>query len=354
MAMRQPHQQQHQHHQHHQQHNQQHHQQHNQQRSWPESIASMPNYSNYMSMGGILGATGATDMAAAAAAAAHMSAHIPSHPAAPAPASSLSMGNNPMHSAMKEERVGQWSHQETKDFIAIRSELDRDFTQAKRNKSLWEAIASKMKDKGYHRTGEQCKLKWKNLYNRYKAATTSQAPDSCPFYEELHAIFSDPRRGADHSLYAEFSTSKTRKRAHGEISSEEISDEEEDEDDDSEEVNKAKRLGKKVRKADAKDRTRSNSDRLRSNSMQEVLEDFLQQQHRLEMEWMGAWQRREEDRRRREQDWREAMKELEMQRIAREEGWREKEEQWRVREEMRAQRRDALIAAILSKLTKDE
>ncbi|KAH7282762.1 hypothetical protein KP509_35G046600 [Ceratopteris richardii] len=69
---------------------------------------------------------------------------------------------------------------------------------------------------------------------------------------------------------------------------------------------------------------------------------------------MGAWQRREEDRRRREQDWREAMKELEMQRIAREEGWREKEEQWRVREEMRAQRRDALIAAILSKLTKDE
>ena len=69
---------------------------------------------------------------------------------------------------MKEERVPQWSHQETGDFIAIRAELERDFALTKRNKTLWEAVANKMKEMGYKRTPDQCKCKWKNLVNRYK------------------------------------------------------------------------------------------------------------------------------------------------------------------------------------------
>lgn len=68
----------------------------------------------------------------------------------------------------RDERVPMWSQQETRDLIAIRGELERDFTMAKRNKSLWEVVAAKMKEIGYRRTPDQCKCKWKNLVNRYK------------------------------------------------------------------------------------------------------------------------------------------------------------------------------------------
>lgn len=68
----------------------------------------------------------------------------------------------------KEERLPQWSQQETRDLIAIRADLERDFNVARRNKTLWEAVAAKMRERGYRRTPEQCKCKWKNLVNRYK------------------------------------------------------------------------------------------------------------------------------------------------------------------------------------------
>ncbi|KAJ6393969.1 hypothetical protein OIU77_023243, partial [Salix suchowensis] len=62
----------------------------------------------------------------------------------------------------------QWGLQETKEFIGIRAELEKDFTVTKRNKTLWEIVSAKMREKGYRRTPEQCKCKWKNLVNRYK------------------------------------------------------------------------------------------------------------------------------------------------------------------------------------------
>lgn len=66
------------------------------------------------------------------------------------------------------DRFPQWSVQETKEFLMIRAELDRTFMETKRNKLLWEVIATKMKEKGYNRSAEQCKCKWKNLFTRYK------------------------------------------------------------------------------------------------------------------------------------------------------------------------------------------
>ncbi|KAK9095668.1 hypothetical protein Scep_027137 [Stephania cephalantha] len=70
--------------------------------------------------------------------------------------------------AKKDDRVPQWSHQETREFIAIRAELERDFTVAKRNKTLWQVVSGKMKERGFLRSPDQCKCKWKNLVNRYK------------------------------------------------------------------------------------------------------------------------------------------------------------------------------------------
>lgn len=68
----------------------------------------------------------------------------------------------------KEDRIPQWGYHETKEFIAVRAELEKDFTQTRRNKTLWVLIERKMKEKGYRRSADQCKCKWKNLVNRYK------------------------------------------------------------------------------------------------------------------------------------------------------------------------------------------
>lgn len=66
------------------------------------------------------------------------------------------------------DRFPQWNILETKEFLMIRAELDRAFMETKRNKLLWEVISNKMKEKGYNRSAEQCKCKWKNLVTRYK------------------------------------------------------------------------------------------------------------------------------------------------------------------------------------------
>ena len=66
------------------------------------------------------------------------------------------------------DRFPQWSIQETKEFLIIRADLDRNFMETKRNKLLWEVISTKLKDKGFLRSAEQCKCKWKNLVTRYK------------------------------------------------------------------------------------------------------------------------------------------------------------------------------------------
>lgn len=66
------------------------------------------------------------------------------------------------------ERIPQWSIEETKELLGIREELDQTFMETKRNKLLWEVVAAKMADKGFVRSAEQCKSKWKNLVTRYK------------------------------------------------------------------------------------------------------------------------------------------------------------------------------------------
>lgn len=83
---------------------------------------------------------------------------------------------------------GQWGQEETRELILIRGELERDFTTAKRNKTLWEIVSARMRDRGYNRTPDQCKCKWKNLLNRYKVLS--------PFFLSLNFLIS--------SLYLKF------------------------------------------------------------------------------------------------------------------------------------------------------
>uniref|UniRef100_A0A0C9RM73 TSA: Wollemia nobilis Ref_Wollemi_Transcript_11294_1751 transcribed RNA sequence n=1 Tax=Wollemia nobilis TaxID=56998 RepID=A0A0C9RM73_9CONI len=93
-------------------------------------------------------------------------------------------GGGSVTGGKKDDRIPQWGFQETKEFIAIRAELEKDFTQTKRNKTLWELISARMREKGFKRSSEQCKCKWKNLVNRYKGKETADPENGrqCPFF----------------------------------------------------------------------------------------------------------------------------------------------------------------------------
>lgn len=73
-------------------------------------------------------------------------------------------------------RVPQWGQQETRELIAIRGDMERGKRSAgaaaSSNKTLWEEVAARMRQRGYTRTPDQCKCKWKNLVNRYKVSAS--------------------------------------------------------------------------------------------------------------------------------------------------------------------------------------
>jgi hypothetical protein len=251
----------------------------------------------------------------------------------------------PGQSRKKDDRIPQWGYHETKEFIAIRAELEKDFTQTKRNKTLWELIAGKMKEKGFRRSADQCKCKWKNLVNRYKGKETSE-PDNgrqCPFFEELDAIFKERAKNMDR-LMLESETGFRKRTKQGKFSDED-NDEEYNDEEDSEDERAVRR---KKRKSD-KEKQRQTADRCRASSMKEVLDDFFQHQQKIQEQWCYAAQKRQQERLYRELEWKESMEKLEQQRRAQEHAWREHEEMRRVREEARAEKRDALFAALINK-----
>ncbi|CAN1134403.1 Trihelix transcription factor GT-3a [Linum perenne] len=278
-----------------------------------------------------------------------------------------------------DSRFPQWSIQETKEFLMIRAELDRTFMETKRNKLLWEVISSKMKEKGFLRSPDQCKCKWKNLVTRYKGCETME-PESMrqqfPFYSELQAIFAgrmqrmlwaEAEAGSGSGAPAAAATSSgSRKR--GQLMSSDDEDDEETEEAASEGADKAAAAvhllqpgsaaaaRKKMKKG--KGTTSNVTDNVGGNAavaaMKEVLEEFTRQQMAMEMQWREAYEARENERRMHEMEWRRKMEALENERMMLERRWRDREEQRRVREEARAEKRDALITALLNKLRRDD
>ena len=68
-----------------------------------------------------------------------------------------------------------WSAEQTSALLGIWGD---DEVQAKldgvvRNKSIYERIASQLADLGYEKTWKQCKVKIKNMIQKYKKVTCS-------------------------------------------------------------------------------------------------------------------------------------------------------------------------------------
>ncbi|KAE8697699.1 Trihelix transcription factor GT-3b [Hibiscus syriacus] len=245
------------------------------------------------------------------------------------------------------DRFPQWSLQETKEFLSIRAELDRSFLETKRNKLLWEVISTRMREMGYNRSAEQCKCKWKNLFTRYKGCETMEEEamrQQFPFYNELHAIFSARMQSMMLSETEGGATGLKRKEV-------QLSSDEEQDITEEKELEKSSVRKKKQGKASGAAGSTSGNN---TNSIKEILEDFMKQQMEMEMQWREAFEARENERRSQEMEWRKKMEALENERLLMDRRWYEREEQRRIREEARAEKRDALITALLNKVRRED
>ncbi|KAL6987831.1 hypothetical protein U1Q18_013576 [Sarracenia purpurea var. burkii] len=174
-------------------------------------------------------------------------------------------------------------------------------------------------------------------------------PQQFPFYNELQAIFA-ARMQRMLWVEAEGGSSGTKKKGVLQLSSD---DDEGDNDNDESDGEKGSNKKKKRKKVVKSENTNPSNGGI-INGLKEVLEEFMKKQVQLEMQWMKVYEAREEERRMKEMEWRHTMEVLENERIMMERRWREMEEQRRVREEVRAEKRDALITALLNKLSRDD
>ena len=90
------------------------------------------------------------------------------------------------------------------------------------------------------------------------------------------------------------------------------------------------------------------------SSIHELLQDFLAQQQRIDIQWQETMERRAQERIVFEQEWRQTMQKLEQERLMLEHSWMQREEQRRMREEARAEKRDALLTTLLNKLLQED
>ncbi|XP_051129620.1 trihelix transcription factor GT-3b-like [Andrographis paniculata] len=272
------------------------------------------------------------------------------------PPSLVASGGDDDELPRRDERFPQWSNQETRDLIGVRAQLEFEFTAAKRNKNLWEMVAVKMREKGYRRTSEQCKCKWKNLVNKYKAQEASDVDNGrvCPFFDELHALFT-ARANSPNEINI---GGRKRDRTPDDIS-------DEDEETEVEQTGRPRTAALRPKPSKEKRPRAAEKEKEKEkepytttptilDALQEILRNFMTQQQIIDSQWRESMERRAEERDIFEQEWREKMEKLERERMMMEQAWREREEQRRLRDETRAEKRDALLTTLLNKLVAND
>ncbi|XP_059110979.1 zinc finger and SCAN domain-containing protein 20 isoform X3 [Peromyscus eremicus] len=94
--------------------------------------------------------------------------------------------------ALLQNRIAgvHWGFEETKTFLAILSEspFSEKLRTCHQNRQVYRAIAERLRARGFLRTLEQCRYRFKNLLRSYRKAKSSHSPGICPFYEELDSL----------------------------------------------------------------------------------------------------------------------------------------------------------------------
>ena len=177
----------------------------------------------------------------------------------------------------------------------------------------------------------------------------------CPFFEELHAVFTERARNMQRQLLESepgASVKRKLKRPSGDRSSVES-----DGEDGGVESQDEEPMHSRKRKADDKKQQSQRmpeKSRTGVSSIHELLQDFLAQQQRIDIQWQETMERRAQERIVFEQEWRQTMQNLEQERLMLEHSWMQREEQRRMREEARAEKRDALLTTLLNKLLQED
>ncbi|EMP29464.1 Axin-1 [Chelonia mydas] len=91
------------------------------------------------------------------------------------------------------KRAPAWTEREVVDLIAVRGDESvlSELCSKRRNAKIFEKLSKGMKDRGYHRDPQQCHMKLKELrqaYQKEASARSGSEPQTCHFYDELHAI----------------------------------------------------------------------------------------------------------------------------------------------------------------------
>nr|XP_048673583.1 zinc finger and SCAN domain-containing protein 32-like [Caretta caretta] len=100
-----------------------------------------------------------------------------------------------MMESQNRKRAPAWTEREVRDLIAVweeesvLSELHSSF----RNAKTFVKISQGMKDRGHNRDPKQCRMKLKELRQAYQKTREANGrsgsePQTCCFYDELHAI----------------------------------------------------------------------------------------------------------------------------------------------------------------------
>ena len=92
-------------------------------------------------------------------------------------------------------RGSSWSDNEARTLISIWGEdnIQDQLDGAVRNQTIFDNIATKMREKGYERDWQQCRTKIKNLKKEYRQTKdhngqTGRGRKVCKFYRELDDI----------------------------------------------------------------------------------------------------------------------------------------------------------------------
>nr|XP_025739645.1 zinc finger and SCAN domain-containing protein 29 isoform X3 [Callorhinus ursinus] len=136
-----------------------------------------------------------------------------------------------------------WGYEETKTYLAILSETQfyEALRNCHRNSQLYGAVAERLWEYGFLRTPEQCRTKFKSLQTSYRKVKNGQAPETCPFFEEMDALVSarvvappsDSREEETASCPVQ-ETSETEAEKQAEAAEETIEEDSEDDEEDTE------------------------------------------------------------------------------------------------------------------------
>ncbi|XP_032199405.1 zinc finger and SCAN domain-containing protein 29 isoform X2 [Mustela erminea] len=136
-----------------------------------------------------------------------------------------------------------WGYEETKTYLAILSETQfyEALRNCHRNSQLYGAVAERLWEYGFLRTPEQCRTKFKSLQTSYRKVKNGQAPETCPFFEEMDALVSarvvappSDSQEEETASCPTHTTSETKAEKQAEAAEETIEEDSEDDEEDTE------------------------------------------------------------------------------------------------------------------------